>query len=717
MATGVTTFKRGSPRKDADSISRDVDFLISQLNSTNVTENVLISVADDELLSYNGTKGYWINRTAAEAGLLYPVSITAAASGDYIRHNGTNFVDVTIAQIITDLALDDIVGGSGIDVTNGVDTIIGGNATLALGALSGDWDAGSHKITAEQIAADIGDGTAPLIVASTTVVANLQAATAAQWHTTRTITMTGDVSADSVNIDGTGNIDITTTAVANDSHSHDGSYYTETELNAGQLDNRYYTETELNTALALKAPLASPTFTGAVTIPSTADDATYTGIVTNDSGVLKYRTTAEVLSDIAASPLAGSASITTVGTIGTGVWQGTAIDSAYIDQSLSVDTLVLGSNTDVGAVSLTAAAFIGDTGPNIFTGQLQAPNTGSGAGLLMGGDFQIYRSQANVGYTPDGFTVIGVLRAEDSIILKGKAAFTTAYDAIEGLLMNSSNVTPGLNEYGVGIEFSRLGNASIKKSAIVPKQLGADSDQMGLAFLVSQGATSTDPLIEGMVLGVGGQAQFPVTGSGAGLLIGGDFQIYRSAANIGYTPDGFTVAGVLHGGGAADYTEVEADGDINFVGGGGMQFGEIYYHGAGFDTALAAQDTDYQIVGFDTDGETNGVAVPNHSNDHITTGVAGRYRVSLSISSRSATANNYDFHVARNNNDSEFANATIHRTTSVASRLGHGSTSAIIDCAANDTIEVWVHRTDGGGASKTITIESITLNVMQIGGT
>ena len=34
------------------------------------------------------------------------------------------------------------------------------------------------------------------------------------------------------------------TVVANDSHTHDTIYYTETELNAGQLDNRYYTETE-----------------------------------------------------------------------------------------------------------------------------------------------------------------------------------------------------------------------------------------------------------------------------------------------------------------------------------------------------------------------------------------------------------------------------------------------------------------------------------------
>jgi len=41
--------------------------------------------------------------------------------------------------------------------------------------LTADWDAGAHKITAEQLASDIAIGAAPLIVASTTVVANLNA--------------------------------------------------------------------------------------------------------------------------------------------------------------------------------------------------------------------------------------------------------------------------------------------------------------------------------------------------------------------------------------------------------------------------------------------------------------------------------------------------------------------------------------------------------------
>ena len=42
-------------------------------------------------------------------------------------------------------------------------------------SLSADWDAGSYKITARQLESDVATGTAPLVIASTTVVNNLNA--------------------------------------------------------------------------------------------------------------------------------------------------------------------------------------------------------------------------------------------------------------------------------------------------------------------------------------------------------------------------------------------------------------------------------------------------------------------------------------------------------------------------------------------------------------
>lgn len=59
-----------------------------------------------------------------------------------------------------------------------------------------------------------------------------------------TITLDGDVSG-SGSLTNLNDTTITVT-VANDSHTHDARYYTETELDSGQLDNRYYTETELD---------------------------------------------------------------------------------------------------------------------------------------------------------------------------------------------------------------------------------------------------------------------------------------------------------------------------------------------------------------------------------------------------------------------------------------------------------------------------------------
>ena len=60
------------------------------------------------------------------------------------------------------------------------------------------------------------------------------------------------------------------------------------------------------------------------------------------------RSASEVLSDIAAAPAAGNSSIVTVGTIGTGTWQGTAIASSYV--------ATLNQNTTGTAATVTTAA-------------------------------------------------------------------------------------------------------------------------------------------------------------------------------------------------------------------------------------------------------------------------------------------------------------------------------------------------------------------------
>lgn len=63
-------------------------------------------------------------------------------------------------------------------------------------ALTADWDVGAFKITGTQFVSDIITGTAPLIVASTTVVANLKAATVVtNANLTGVVTSTGNATA------------------------------------------------------------------------------------------------------------------------------------------------------------------------------------------------------------------------------------------------------------------------------------------------------------------------------------------------------------------------------------------------------------------------------------------------------------------------------------------------------------------------------------------
>ena len=199
-------------------------------------------------------------------------------------------------------------------------------------------------------------------------------------------------------------------------------------------------------------------------------------------------------------------------------------------------------------------------------------------------------------------------------------------------------------------------------------------------------------------------------------LLGGDITFDTTTLAAVYPGGGTHVIGTLDVGVDPNKLEVSAAGVVNFVEGAGLQFGEISYHDGGFNVVLAAQDTDYQVVGFNADGESNGDVTPDQTNDHITVGEAGRYLISYSASIRSAASNVYDFEVKYNNGTTGLANSCTHRSTTVANKLGVIATTFIADLPASATIEMWVSRADGGAVAKTITIEQINLNVLQIAG-
>jgi hypothetical protein len=200
------------------------------------------------------------------------------------------------------------------------------------------------------------------------------------------------------------------------------------------------------------------------------------------------------------------------------------------------------------------------------------------------------------------------------------------------------------------------------------------------------------------------QAVLNGTGIGSGLWVGGGsgIRIFASSTSL-----------------LEIDKAVQLDNDLIFSGeDSGLSFAEIYTHENAVVTELALQDTDYQVTVFSVNGLSNNMT-PDHSNDHITVVAAGKClcAVSISFQANQVNADNFVFHVKLNNGATDMDNLHSDRTTSTLQSFGSASLSGIIDLAANDTVELWVERTTGGGSSRDIVIRNVTLSLAQIGGT
>jgi len=103
-------------------------------------------------------------------------------------------------------------------------------------------------------------------------------------------------------------------------------------------------------------------------------DTTITSVADNE--ILQYDNASskwinQTLAEAGISPVAGSSSITTVGTIGTGTWQGTAIASAYIagdaiDGTKIADNAVDSEHITAGAVDISHLSATGTPGSSNY---------------------------------------------------------------------------------------------------------------------------------------------------------------------------------------------------------------------------------------------------------------------------------------------------------------------------------------------------------------
>ena len=146
------------------------------------------------------------------------------------------------------------------------------------------------------VTSTIAQGTAPLTVTSTTVVANLQAATAAKWHTARTLTISGYVSG-SGSIDGSGDVTISTTAAAD-------------AVTLGESTIGQYASTVAVSGNGLTATTPAADNGTAYTITSNATSANTPGTVVYREAVTGNFSAGTISGAISASTIAATGAVT-----------------------------------------------------------------------------------------------------------------------------------------------------------------------------------------------------------------------------------------------------------------------------------------------------------------------------------------------------------------------------------------------------------------------
>lgn len=164
-----------------------------------------------------------------------------------------------------------------------------------------------------------------------------------------------------------------------------------------------------------------------------------------------------------------------------------------------------------------------------------------------------------------------------------------------------------------------------------------------------------------------------------------------------------------------DSNGVKVESDLYFSGAGsGLPFGSCYGNDIAWSQAAAVQNTWYNISDADmTDGELN--AVTHDGNGKLTVLKAGRYLINYSIDLDGSVANDhYESGIEIDGSGSDISQGRTHVSGVSANADNPLAGTAIVNLAANATIEVCVRTTDAN--TPTITVDHLTITVVQVGG-
>lgn len=163
---------------------------------------------------------------------------------------------------------------------------------------------------------------------------------------------------------------------------------------------------------------------------------------------------------------------------------------------------------------------------------------------------------------------------------------------------------------------------------------------------------------------------------------------------------------------------INDNGILLFESGAGLPIAEIYAYDVADTIAIAASGkaNKVQVTSFDTNGLSKTGLTPDHTNDHITIGVACYCLCTVSLvleTTGAGAAIQVGASVYKNNGATELQNVHAHRRlTGGGTDAGSLSLSGVIDCAAADTIELWIWNETN---TDDIVVDDVTLTLIMVG--
>lgn len=162
---------------------------------------------------------------------------------------------------------------------------------------------------------------------------------------------------------------------------------------------------------------------------------------------------------------------------------------------------------------------------------------------------------------------------------------------------------------------------------------------------------------------------------------------------------------------------IKPTGEFQFFNSGSLAHGCM--HGYDLSSTITitgtGQGNKVQITSFAANGHYSPSVIPDHTEDHITIGLAGKYKVDAVITAKSTGAQAFKatFSGYKNNGTTQLVNLQSSRDfAGGGGDAGVIPLSAIVDLSATDTLELWVWNNTN---TEDIVITDISMNIFMVG--